>query len=68
VVAAIEACVARILAAKQGDITADTRVDEATIDQLVYQLYDLTPAEIALIEAAQPAGVGTAALDDGEDE
>ena len=67
-VAAIEACVERILAAKQGDITADTRADEATIDQLVYQLYDLTPAEIALIEAAQPVGVGTAASDDGEDE
>jgi hypothetical protein len=38
------------LAAKQGDITADTRADEATIDQLVYQLYDLTPAEIALVD------------------
>jgi hypothetical protein len=67
VVAAIEACVERILAAKQGDITADTRVDEATIDQLVCQLYDLTPAEVALIEAAQPGGA-LVASDDGEDE
>jgi type I restriction-modification system DNA methylase subunit len=67
VVAAIEACVERILAAKQGDITADTRADEAMIDQLVYQLYDLTPAEIALIEAAQPGGA-LVASDDGEDE
>ena len=66
-VTAIEACVTRILAAKQGDITADTRADEATIDQLVYQLYDLTPAEIALIEAAQPGGA-LVASDDGEDE
>jgi hypothetical protein len=54
------------LAAKKADAQADTRVDEAAIDQLVYQLYDLTPDEIALIEAAQPAGVGTAALDDEE--
>jgi hypothetical protein len=67
VVTAIEEHVERILAAKQGDITADTRVDEATIDQLVYQLYDLTPAEIALIEAAQPGGA-LVASDDGEDE
>ena len=65
-VTAIEAHVERILAAKKADAQADTRVDEAAIDQLVYQLYDLTPDEIALIEAAQPAGVGTAALDDEE--
>jgi hypothetical protein len=45
---------------------ADTRVDEAAIDQLVYQLYDLTPDEIAIIQAAQPVGVGTAALEDEE--
>ena len=65
-VTAIEGHVERILAAKKADAQADTRVDEAAIDQLVYQLYDLTPDEIALIEAAQPAGVGTAALDDEE--
>ncbi|MCX6014517.1 MAG: N-6 DNA methylase, partial [Chloroflexales bacterium] len=64
----IEGHVVQILAAKQGDINADTRADEAAIDQLVYQLYDLTPAEIALIEAAQPGGAQVTASDDGEDE
>lgn len=65
---AIEGHVVQILAAKQGDINADTRADEAAIDALVYQLYDLTPAEIALIEAAQPGGALVTASDDGEDE
>jgi hypothetical protein len=65
-VTAIEAHVERILAAKQQDINADTRTDEAAIDQLVYQLYDLTPDEIAIIQAAQPVGVGTAAPEDEE--
>jgi hypothetical protein len=66
VVTAIEACVERILAAKQHDIAADTCADEAQIDQLVYQLYDLTADEIALIEAAQP-GVVVADTDDEDD-
>jgi hypothetical protein len=65
-VTAIEACVERILAAKQRDIAADTHADEAQIDQLVYQLYDLTADEIALIEAAQP-GVAVADTDDEDD-
>ena len=64
----IEAHVVQILAAKQGNINADTRADEAAIDALVYLLYDLTPAEIALIEAAQPGGAQVTASDDGEDE
>jgi hypothetical protein len=65
-VTAIEACVERILAAKQGDLQADTQADEAQIDQLVYQLYALTPDEIALIEAAQP-GASAAGADDEDD-
>ncbi|WP_341226020.1 hypothetical protein [uncultured Arcticibacterium sp.] len=30
---------------------ADTTVLEAEIDQMVYELYDLTPEEIAIVEA-----------------
>lgn len=65
-VTAIEACVERILEAKQGDLQADTQADEAQIDQLVYQLYALTPDEIALIEAAPP-GASAAGADDEDD-
>ena len=39
-----------ILAAKRQDPQADTTSLEAQIDALVYQLYNLTPEEIALIE------------------
>ena len=41
-----------ILAAKQSDPQADTSALEKEIDNLVYQLYELTPDEIALIEQA----------------
>lgn len=42
----------RILAAKKADPNADTSAWEDEIDQLVYRLYDLTPEEIAVVEAA----------------
>ena len=31
-----------------------TRFSDREIDQLVYQLYDLSPAEIAIVEGRQP--------------
>ena len=40
----------RILHAKTADPTADTQPEEAEIDQLVYALYGLTPAEVAAVE------------------
>lgn len=42
--------VERILAAKRADPLADTSELEREIDQLVYQLYGLTPEEIAIVE------------------
>ena len=47
----IESLVDRILTAKDADTEADTRADEAEIDQLVYQLYNLTNEEINLVES-----------------
>ncbi len=49
----------KIIAAKRSDPDADTSVMEREIDQLVYQLYDLTPEEIAIVE-------GTTTLRGGE--
>ncbi len=40
----------KILAAKEADPNADTTALEAEIDQLVYQLYNLTPEEIKIVE------------------
>ncbi|MBF0345674.1 MAG: hypothetical protein HQL06_15780 [Nitrospirae bacterium] len=40
----------QILTRKQNDPNADTTDLEREIDQLVYQLYNLTPQEIAIIE------------------
>ena len=42
----------RILAAKWRDPKADTTALEREIDRLVYELYDLTPEEIAVVEEA----------------
>ena len=42
----------RILAAKQRDAETDTSALEREIDELVYALYGLTPAEIKIIEEA----------------
>lgn len=35
---------------KKSDLSVDTSLLESQIDALVYQLYDLTPEEIAIIE------------------
>ena len=35
---------------KKSNQPADTRKLETEIDQLVYKLYDLTPAEVRIIE------------------
>ncbi len=44
----------RILQAKAHDPHADTSAEESKIDHLVYQLYDLTNAEIAAIQTHHP--------------
>ena len=46
----IIALVDQILAAKKANPQADTTDLEKQIDQLVYKLYNLTPAEIETIE------------------
>ncbi len=46
----IIALVDQILAAKKADPTADTSGWEREIDTLMYQLYGLTPEEIAIVE------------------
>jgi hypothetical protein len=48
--ATIESLVTQILAAKAANPAASVSHLEAEIDQLVYQLYGLTAAEIALVE------------------
>ena len=50
--AAIKMLVDRILTAKAADPHADTANLEKEIDYLVYTLYDLTSAEIAIVETA----------------
>ena len=47
---AIETLVNQILATKQSDPSADTTALEREIDVLVYGLYGLTAAEIAIVE------------------
>ena len=42
----------RDFSAKQRDAEADTSALEREIDELVYALYDLTPEEKALVQAA----------------
>ena len=49
---AVEGLVDGVLAAKAADAEADTSALEREIDQLVYQLYGLTPEEIAIVEGA----------------
>ena len=41
-----------ILMAKASDSDADTANHENEIDQLVYELYELTPDEIAIVESS----------------
>ena len=43
----------QILNAKKLDPNADTTALEAQIDQIVYQLYELTPEDIKIIESSQ---------------
>jgi hypothetical protein len=50
--ASIVKLVDKILAIKRKNIKADVSELEAEIDQLVYQLYGLTPEEIAIVEEA----------------
>jgi hypothetical protein len=38
------------ITAKKQNLQVDTSALEREIDQLVYKLYDLTPAEISIIE------------------
>jgi len=47
---AIASLVKRILAAKRADAAADTSAWEREIDERVYRLYGLTPAEIKIVE------------------
>jgi hypothetical protein len=42
--------VEKILLEKKNQFKNDTSLLESQIDQLVYQLYDLTPEEIAIVE------------------
>ena len=49
---AIEKLVREIIAAKTANPAADTIAIESQIDQLVYQLYNLTPEEIAIVEGS----------------
>ena len=49
-VSQIESLVDKILATKKTNHAADTTAWEKEIDQLVYQLYDLTDEEIRVIE------------------
>ena len=46
----IELVVNRIMEMKANNIEVDTSQQEKQIDQLVYQLYKITPEEIAIIE------------------
>ncbi|WP_228020096.1 hypothetical protein [Sphaerospermopsis sp. LEGE 08334] len=46
----LENLVDQILNAKKLDPNADTTALEREIDQMVYQLYELTPEEIKIIE------------------
>lgn len=50
VISKMESLVDQILSLKNQDCSVDTSDLESQIDQLVYELYDLTPEEIAIIE------------------
>jgi len=52
---ALEGLVERILKAKRANPAADVSAQEREIDDRVYRLYGLTPAEIKIVEeAGQP--------------
>lgn len=44
--------IVRILSAKASDPSADTSALESQIDSLVYRLYGLTSAEIAIVKSS----------------
>ena len=46
----LEWIVTNIMEIKMSDLKIDTSILERKIDELVYQLYNLTPEEIAIIE------------------
>ena len=48
----ISKLVDKILSAKRTDPNADVSELEIEIDRVVYSLYDLTPAEVAIVEEA----------------
>jgi hypothetical protein len=50
IVEKIERLVKKILSAKKQNPKADTLEYEKQIDQMVYELYDLTPEEIKIVE------------------
>jgi len=50
IVEKIEVAVEQILAGKKRNIKADTKGLEGQIDQMAYELYGLTPEEIAIVE------------------
>ena len=47
-----------ILSAKAADSSADTAAPEAEVDRLVYELYELTSQEIAILESIEPRSGG----------
>jgi hypothetical protein len=57
IVSQIESLVDKILAAKKTNHAADTTAWEKEIDQLVYQLYDLTDEEIAIVEGVNEVNI-----------
>ena len=52
----IEHGVSRVLAAKSANPTVDTSAWDREIDEIVYRLYGLTPAEIAIVEGREAGG------------
>jgi hypothetical protein len=57
IVSQIESLVDKILAAKKTNHAADTTTWEKEIDQLVYQLYDLTDEEIGIVEGVNEVNI-----------
>jgi len=57
IVSQIESLVDKILAAKKTNHAADTTTWEKEIDQLVYQLYELTDEEIRIIEGVNEVNI-----------
>ena len=56
-VSQIESLVDKILDAKKTNHAADTTALEKEIDQLVYQLYELTDEEIGIVEGVNEVNI-----------